>query len=257
MDFVVVLKQAAFPAPGFTIESGRIPETDLTYRINPWDRTALAIALEQTNTEDTVTVLTVGPERSTHVLNQALAVGADQGIRIWDEEYPAELQFDPTAVAQLLAPLVQAQDPSIILTGNRSADLGHQAVGPALGAVCGYQWVTSVTDITVHGDQVRAYRQLEDGLEARMIAGMPVVLAVTWTGASISLPERPPDARETITHHLPDKTDDHPDTDPSRLTVGEFTRQHVETEGTIWTGSAHETVAKLIQELQESGVIEQ
>ncbi len=256
MDVIVVVKQAAFLSSGFAIESGQIPETDLTYRINPQDRTALAVALEQASTDDTVTVLTVGPERSTRVLNQALAVGADKGIRIWDEQYPVALQFDPTAVAQLLAPVVQAEDPSIVLAGNRSADLGHQAVGPALGAICGYQWITSVTDIAISGDQVRAYRQLEEGLEARMTTTMPAVLAVTWTGASISLPETPPAVSEQITHQSPDQTDDHFEIEDGRLTVGEFTRQHAEPNETIWTGPPQETVPKLIQKLQESEVID-
>jgi len=77
-------------------------QTDLTYKINEYDEYAIeeAVRLKEKLGNVNITVLSIGPERVKEAIRKALAIGADQGVHILDDN--AHLK-DPFQIASLIA----------------------------------------------------------------------------------------------------------------------------------------------------------
>src|SRR5207302_9251378 len=74
-----------------------IVTSDAEFVINPYEEYALeqGVQLKEKHGGE-VTVLTIGPEKSTSVILKALALGADKAVHLKSENFPD----DPSAVAR-------------------------------------------------------------------------------------------------------------------------------------------------------------
>ena len=135
--------------------------------INPWDELALTRALElkddASNSIQSVTVGHVGLASSEPTLRKALAIGADDAIRVNVEA------GDAYSIAGQLAEAIRNENFDIILCGIESSDYNGSSVGGMLAEFLGYTSVTGVSTI-----------KIEDGhpLLTREIAGAKEILTV-------------------------------------------------------------------------------
>lgn len=131
--------------------------------INPWDELALTRALEIKETSGTtvekVTVLTVGKPDTEPTLRKALAIGADDAVRIDAEPK------DAYQVAAEIAGFVQSQPYDIILCGIESSDYNGSIVGGMLSEFLGCESVSSVSGLMLENGQVRLNREIDGGQE--------------------------------------------------------------------------------------------
>ena len=82
----------------FTENNTRFDTTGVQWVINPWDELALTRAMEikedSSNAVDHVTVVTVGTAMTEPTIRKALAIGADDAVRIDCTELTIEGVFD-------------------------------------------------------------------------------------------------------------------------------------------------------------------
>src|SRR3569833_363065 len=124
MKIVVSIKQVAARDSSFQIDSqGKwLEESDLTFEMNEPDAYALEEALQlREKVGGEVVVLSLGPERTTQTIREALAKGADRAIHVATHDTGA---LDALSTAKLLAAAIRPEAPDLVLTGLQSDDLG-------------------------------------------------------------------------------------------------------------------------------------
>ncbi len=150
-------------------------KTGVQWIINPWDELALTRALEIKedggNQVSSVSVITVGESDAEPTIRKALAIGADDAIRI-DAE-PA----DAYSVAAQLADVLKNKGFDIILTGIESSDYNGSMVGGMLAEILNIPSVSAVSGLNVAGTEVELTRDIDGGREKVTISA-PFVAVV-------------------------------------------------------------------------------
>jgi electron transfer flavoprotein beta subunit len=129
--------------------------------INPYEEYALeeGVQLKEKHGGE-VTVLTLGPEKSTQVLQKALALGGDRAIHLRSENFPDE----PSAVARAIASELKTVEFDILLFGKKGVDDDNQQVGPMVAEILGIPCVTQVVKLELANGKVVAHREIEGGV---------------------------------------------------------------------------------------------
>jgi len=149
--------------------------------INPWDELALTRALELKEGSggviQSVTVANVGAAPSEPTIRKALAVGADNAIRV--NAQPTDAFF----VANQLAAIVKEEQFDLVFVGRDSSDHNGAAVGGMLAALLDINTLSSVSSLSLVDGKVKAGREIDGGTET-IIAELPL-LAVVQKGIAI------------------------------------------------------------------------
>lgn len=131
--------------------------------INPWDELALTRALELKEGSggaiEKVSVITVGPQTSEPTLRKALAIGADDAIRV-----NADAK-DAYYVAFQIAEAVKGEGYDMIVAGIESSDYNGSAVGGMVAEFLGIASVSSISKIDTEGEKVVLKREIDGGSE--------------------------------------------------------------------------------------------
>lgn len=146
----------------FSNDNTSVDETGVQWIINPWDELALTRAMElkedASNGIAKVTVVTVGPAGAEPTLRKALAIGADDAIRVdaaaGDAHYVA---------AQLASVAKDGFD--VILCGIESSDYNGSAVGGMLSEMLDIPSVSAVSGLAFAGGEVLITRDIDGGKE--------------------------------------------------------------------------------------------
>jgi len=165
----------------FTGDGTALDATGIQWVINPWDELALTRALELKEGSGgaitAVTVVNVGTSRSEPTIRKALAVGADNAIRV--DADPADAYY----VASQLAEVVRNEGFDIVFAGRDSADYNGGAVGGMLAALLGYNTLSSVSSLSVADGRAVVGREIDGGTET-LEAELPLV-AIVQKGIAI------------------------------------------------------------------------
>jgi electron transfer flavoprotein beta subunit len=131
--------------------------------INPWDELALTRAIElkedASNGVSNVTVVTVGPASVEPTLRKALAIGADDAIRV--DGATGDAHF----VAAQLAAVGKSGVFGVILCGIESSDYNGSAVGGMLSEILNVPSVSAVSGLDMNGEEVTITRDIDGGKE--------------------------------------------------------------------------------------------
>jgi electron transfer flavoprotein beta subunit len=134
MKILVCVKQVPDLESPLRVNAGGtgLDERDLAFRMNEYDEYALEQAIrvkeQQGNTPD-VTVLSIGPARVVEVIKKGLAMGADRGVHIQDDQAEGR---DPWQTASVIAGFARDKNFDLIFTGLQSQDMGSAQVGSLL-----------------------------------------------------------------------------------------------------------------------------
>ena len=165
----------------FTEDGKKFDTTGVQWVINPWDELALTRALqlkEDTNNSiDNVAVAHVGEKGSEATIRKALAIGADDAIRVNAE--PSDAFF----VATQLAEVVKQNAFDIIFSGVESSDYNGNAVGGMLAELLDMPSVSAVSSFEIENDQVKITRDIDGGKE-EVTSQLPMV-AIVQKGIAI------------------------------------------------------------------------
>jgi electron transfer flavoprotein beta subunit len=155
----------------FTDNNTKFDKSGVQFIIGPYDDYALARAVElKDQLGASLTVLNVGEAETEPTLRKALAIGADDAIRI--NAFPKDSLF----VANQIASIAKANNYDLIMMGRESIDFNGGMVHGMVGELLGLPSVSPVMKLEIDGDTVKMAREIEGGkeyLEAKLplIAG--------------------------------------------------------------------------------------
>jgi len=263
MKVLVTVKEVAQVDDEFEIDGLDVDDRYLDYDLNEWDDYAVEEAVQLSETHDDVEVVTVtiGPERSEETIRMALAKGADRAIRIWDDTIAGTEFLDVSTKADLLAAVVEEEDPDLVLSGVQADDDSFGATGVALADRVGFQWAAVVNqleqDVEANVSNVR--RELEGGIEELTEIDGPAVLTIQ-TGinepryASLrgirQAQRKPLDVQSLDDLGFDDSVVESP------VDLTSMYEPESESDAVVWEGSPEETAGELAEFLREQGVVE-
>jgi electron transfer flavoprotein beta subunit len=182
MKILVTVKETTTVSDTFRVDGTTIDEQYTDHELNEWDDYAVAAAGDLAEDHDDVEVVavTIGSERTEETIREALAKGVDRAIRVWDDALADRQLLDVATKANILAAVVEREDPDLVLTGTMAGDDAFGATGVALADELDFGWAAVVTDIDVDeaADSVAVHRELEGGVEERTDVDLPAVLTI-------------------------------------------------------------------------------
>ena len=153
----------------FKDNNTKFDTTGVQYTIGPYDDYALARAVElKEATGATVTVLNVGPAETEPTLRKALAIGADDAIRVNAE--PVDSFF----VAAQIAEAAKAGAYDLILMGRESIDYNSGVVHGMVAEILGIPSVSPVMKLDLTGTTAKITHEIEGG-KAFLEVSLPFV----------------------------------------------------------------------------------
>ncbi len=177
MNVLVCIKQVPDMESKFKISNDKqwYEQSDLTFKINEYDEYAVeeAVRLKEKLANTEITVLSIGPERTKEAIRKALAIGADKGVHVLDNEPQKKDSFQ---IASIIANYAKDKSFDIIFLGMQSQDRGSAAVGPIVSELLGYNCVTTIVSFEYVDGKVNVKRELEGGIKAKVSAKTPIVL---------------------------------------------------------------------------------
>ena len=154
----------------FTNGDSEFDTTGVQFVINPNDEFGLTRAIwfkEQQGAA--VTVINVGGPDAEATLRKALAIGADEAIRI--NAAPTDGLF----VAKQLANIVKEGGYDLVIAGKESLDYNGGMVPGMLAGILGYNFVNACVGIDLNGTEAKVTREIDGGKEI-ILAGLPLIV---------------------------------------------------------------------------------
>ena len=154
----------------FTNGDSEFDTNGVQFVINPNDEYGLTRAVWfQEQQGATITVVNVGGSETEPTLRKALAIGANDAIRV--NANPTDSFF----VAKQLAEVAKNGSYDIIIAGKESLDYNGGMVPGMIAGILGYNFLNSCTDITVDGSNVKAIREIDGGRET-VSTSLPIII---------------------------------------------------------------------------------
>ncbi len=179
MNIVVCVKQV----PN-TNEIKINPETGTLIRegvesiLNHDDANALeqALQIKDTQPDTKVTVITMGPPQAKEMLQECIAMGADEAILLSDRALGGS---DTWATSNALAAgIKKIGEYDLIFAGRQAIDGDTAQVGPQIAEKLGVPQVTYVKEFKLEADEILVKRALEDGYELLKLRPPCVLTAI-------------------------------------------------------------------------------
>ena len=144
----------------FKDNNTKFDPTGVQFIIGPYDDYALARAVElKEATGSSLTVLNVGLAETEPTIRKALAIGADDAIRVNAE--PVDSFF----VASQITEQAKAGGYDLILMGRESIDYNSGVVHSLVGEMLGIPSVSPVMKLEIEGNKAKVTREIEGGKE--------------------------------------------------------------------------------------------
>lgn len=182
LEILVCIKQVPHPdhlsEVGLDARKGRVVGEGIPVTMNPLDRHALEEALRNKERfSGRVTVIRMGRPRLQNAVEQALAMGADRAVLLYDAAFASP---DTLATASTLFCAVRKLGRfDLIYCGNETVDSGTGQVGPMLAELLDIPQVSSVQEISFVDERtLEVKRALEHGY-MRVRLKLPALLSVT------------------------------------------------------------------------------
>jgi electron transfer flavoprotein beta subunit len=263
MKVLVTVKEVAEVDDEFEISGLDIAESSLEYDLNEWDDYAVEEAVQTSESNDDVEVVTVtiGPERAEETVRMALAKGADRAVRVWDDALEDAQFLDVDTKAELIAAVAEEEEPDLVLSGVQAGDDANGATGVAVAEELGFEWAAVVNDLDLDTDAgiASVRRELEGGIEELTDVELPAVLTIQ-TG--INEPRyaslrgiRQAQRKPLEVNSLDDLGLDAGVVD-SPVERTSMYEPESESDATVWEGDPEETAGELAAFLRDKGVVD-
>jgi len=165
----------------FVNENTAFDANGVQWIINPWDELALTRALQLKEASagaiEKVNVISVGSQSVEPTLRKALAIGADEAIRVDAEP------VDAYTVASYIANAIKEEAYDLIIAGIESSDYNGSSVGRMVAEFLSVSSVSSVSSVEIEEGKPLFKREIDGGTEI-VEAAVPVV-AIGQKGIAI------------------------------------------------------------------------
>ncbi len=155
----------------FTENDTKFDTNGVQFVINPLDEFSLTRAMWFKEKQGaSVTVVTVGNISVEPTLRKALAIGADDAIRVDAEA------TDGFFVARQLADIINKSDYDLILAGKESIDYNGGMVPGMVSELCGFSFVNACIGLEINDGAFVSEREIDGGKET-LEGQLPAVIA--------------------------------------------------------------------------------
>lgn len=150
-----------------------IEEGEIKWVINPYDEYAVEEALRlKEKAGGEVVVVSAGPARASEAIRQALAMGADRGIRI----DTTGVELDPFTTSLVLANAAKNESFDIIFAGKQAVDDDSAQVLIGVAEKLSWPHVTPVEKFEISDKTAKLQRPVAGGTKEIIETNLPVVV---------------------------------------------------------------------------------
>ena len=155
----------------FTADKSAFDKNGIQWVINPRDEFGLTKAVNlQGSAGATVTVVNVGGADTEPVIRKALAIGANDAVRVNTEPK------DSFSTAKEIAAVAQNAGYDLIICGKESIDYNGGAVPGMVAQLLDKPFINGCVGLEVNGNEVNAVREIDGGKETVSVK-LPAVIA--------------------------------------------------------------------------------
>lgn len=167
----------------FTDGDTKFDESGVQFIVNPYDEWyALVKGLELKEANGgTVTVINVGGADSDPIIRKALAIGADDAVRIEAET------TDALYVAKQIANYAKEQGYDMVFAGKETIDYNGSQVGGMIAELMDAPYISLASKLDMNGNTATIEREIEGGVEVVEV-DTPFVLSAAKGMAEARIP---------------------------------------------------------------------
>ena len=156
----------------FTDGNTKFDENGVQYIVNPYDEWyALVRALELKEANGgSVTIITVGTAADDAVIRKALAIGADDAVRINAE--PTDAYY----TAMQIAEYAKSNGFDMVLTGKETINYNGSQVGAMIAEAMGLPFVSLASKLNINGNTATLDAEIMGGVEVVEV-NLPMVVS--------------------------------------------------------------------------------
>lgn len=156
----------------FTEGNTKFDENGVQYIVNPYDEWyALVRALEIKEAQGgEVTIITVGTAADEAVIRKALAIGADDAVRI--DADPKDAYYTAVQIAEY----AKNNEFDLVLTGKETINYNGSQVGGMIAESLDAPFISVATKLDVNGSTMTLEREIAGGIEVVETA-LPAVIS--------------------------------------------------------------------------------
>ncbi len=158
----------------YTADGKALDKNGVTFVINPYDEFGLVRAIEfkEQSGQGNVTVLCVGGPDVEPTIRKALAIGADDAVRIDN----GSSELDGLYVATQIANYAKDKGFDFIFFGKESIDSNGSEVPGMVAELLNLPFVSQATKLSVTGTTARLHREIDGGYEV-IESSIPAVVS--------------------------------------------------------------------------------
>lgn len=159
----------------FTQNNTQFDTNNVQYIVNPsdeWYALVRALELKEAAGAGTVTIITVGGPEDDAIIRKALAIGADDAVRI------NSAAGDAQSVAFQIAAYAKTQNFTCILTGKETIDYNGSMVAGMIAEYLDLPYIPFIEKLDIAGGTSKMERDLGGGTEVLEVDG-PFVASAT------------------------------------------------------------------------------
>jgi electron transfer flavoprotein beta subunit len=155
----------------FIENDAKFDTNGVQFVINPYDEFCLTRAMWFKEKQGaSVTIVNVGGAETEPTLRKALAIGADNAIRI------NVVPTDGYQVAKELAAVIKNGEYDLVLAGKESADYNGQMVPGMLATLTDFNFINGCVGVDIDGTTASVTREIDGGSEV-LSTSLPLVIA--------------------------------------------------------------------------------
>src|SRR5262249_41031913 len=157
VKILVPVKRVPDPTQKAKIKDGHIDLTGTSWIVNTFDEYAVetALRLVENGAENTripaseIVVVSLAPDEAPKEVGTCLAMGADRAIHV----VAGDAEIDSLVVVKVLAAIVAAEKPDVVIMGKQAVDGDANQVGQMLAAKLGWPQATFAASIELQADK--------------------------------------------------------------------------------------------------------
>jgi electron transfer flavoprotein beta subunit len=180
VKILVTLKRVPDPEMRPKIKGTALDLAGVNWVMNTFDEYAVETALRLNEKADSgeklgeLVVLSIGPKEVATQMRNALAMGADRGIRVDSTDE----QLDSDSVARVVAAVVGREKPDLVLMGKQAVDGDTNQAPQIVAALLGWPQATfaASVELSADGKSLVVGREVDAGVEQKRVA-LPAVVS--------------------------------------------------------------------------------
>jgi electron transfer flavoprotein beta subunit len=164
MKVLVPVKRVIDPnvRPRVKADGSGVDLANIKMAMNPFCEIAVeeAVRMKEKGVVTEIVLVSVGPAQAQETIRIGLAMGGDRGILV-----QTDVAVEPLAVAKILAKIVEAEQPGLVITGKQAIDDDANQTGQMLAALLDWPQGAFASAVAVEGDKLKVTREVDGGLQ--------------------------------------------------------------------------------------------